>query len=616
MRALRLLPWLPSLVAVAACSNPPDDVTPPGPTTPPDDQRPTVRAERPPPPLSGGTIAVVDAGKRAVVSDPDRDRVVLLSLTDSSVEHVVSLAQGSEPGRAVEDDAGVVHVVLRSADAVASIAIDTGAVVATTPVCAAPRGLAFERSAGLLHVACASGDLVSLAAGAGEQPVNGAFPIVRELHLGGDLRDVVVPDGDPVDGSARLFVSRMRTADVLVVSSDGSIKKTITPPNNYWEDSQIEHAPRVAWRLVSNGLNEHLLLHQMSRTTPVDLSEEGDNPQSDYGASNCGEELVQAAVTRIVSDAPHLEQAGLSDLSLAVDIAVTSDGARMAVLDARLGMVREFFGSHLGDVCQNNGDFVAAADDAVAIAYTDGTNGAPRLLLQTRNPSRVLAFEEGALVGEIALGGASTEDTGYDLFHDAQATSSSGLACASCHPEGRDDGHTWSFVDVGARRTPALNGTFAGTAPYHWDGELAAFSDLVDEVLTHRMGGWRESTERVQALQDWIEALAPIRPSGVVDEESVARGAALFDAEATGCSSCHSGPMLTNNETVDVGTGGAFQVPSLVGVGAHAPFMHDGCAATLDQRFEPSCGGDERHGKTAALTAEQRADLVAYLNTL
>jgi hypothetical protein len=43
--------------------------------------------------------------------------------------------------------------------------------------------------------------------------------------------------------------------------------------------------------------------------------------------------------------------------------------------------------------------------------------------------------------------------------------------------------------------------------------------------------------------------------------------------------------------------------------------MHEGCAATLADRFG-ACSGGDAHGKTSHLTAEQRPDLVAYLETL
>jgi hypothetical protein len=44
--------------------------------------------------------------------------------------------------------------------------------------------------------------------------------------------------------------------------------------------------------------------------------------------------------------------------------------------------------------------------------------------------------------------------------------------------------------------------------------------------------------------------------------------------------------------------------------------MHDGCAASLVERFDPSCGGGEQHGHTSQLNASQLSDLIGYLETL
>jgi cytochrome c peroxidase len=73
---------------------------------------------------------------------------------------------------------------------------------------------------------------------------------------------------------------------------------------------------------------------------------------------------------------------------------------------------------------------------------------------------------------------------------------------------------------------------------------------------------------------------------------------------------------MTNNATVDVGTGHAMQVPSLRGVSWRAPFMHNGCAGTLADRFSAACGGGDKHGTTSQLTPAQVTDLTTYLQSL
>jgi hypothetical protein len=240
-------------------------------------------------------------------------------------------------------------------------------------------------------------------------------------------------------------------------------------------------------------------------------------------------------------------------------------------------------------------------EQAIAVAYGAGD----KLVVQTRAPA---LWVDGQ---RITLPGGLAEDTGHALFHLAAL---SGLACASCHPEGREDGHVWSFSN-GKRRTQTIGGGIRGTEPFHWSGEIRDFDALAHEVFLNRMSGPVLASEHVAALANWIETIPPWKPSAPVDGTAAERGRALFGDAVVGCTACHSGPHLTTNVTVDVGTQGMFQVPSLRGVGFRAPFLHDGCAATLVDRFSP-CGGDERHGHTSALSPSQRADLAAYQETL
>jgi hypothetical protein len=140
----------------------------------------------------------------------------------------------------------------------------------------------------------------------------------------------------------------------------------------------------------------------------------------------------------------------------------------------------------------------------------------------------------------------------------------------------------------------------------------------MSEVFVGRMGGVRESPSRLAGLENWLFDLDPPAPLRSADDPAVRRGKALFESPRTRCSSCHSGKHFTNNSTVDVGTRSSvpLQVPTLVGLAYRAPFMHNGCAPTLAARFDPECGGGERHGHTAELAPEELGDLIAYLESL
>jgi mono/diheme cytochrome c family protein len=131
-----------------------------------------------------------------------------------------------------------------------------------------------------------------------------------------------------------------------------------------------------------------------------------------------------------------------------------------------------------------------------------------------------------------------------------------------------------------------------------------------------RMGGPNLAPSDESALLEWLDAMpAPRRPAG--DRAAIERGRALFESEAVGCASCHSGPLFTSGETSDVATGGAFQVPPLAGVAYRAPYLHSGCAAQLRDAFEGgACVDGEHHGHTSHLGAADVSDLEAYVRSL
>jgi cytochrome c peroxidase len=250
---------------------------------------------------------------------------------------------------------------------------------------------------------------------------------------------------------------------------------------------------------------------------------------------------------------------------------------------------------------------VGSNAQATAVAF----DGSDRLIVQTREPAALWFMGQGETTPTaVTLSSTSRADLAHAIFHTLAGAA---IACASCHPEGGDDGHVW-MLDGELRRTPSLRGTIAGTAPYHWPGDLPDFTSLVNEVYTQRMAGAVLGPWPLDRLQKWVEAIpAPPAPSWL-DAAAVQRGQAIFQRSDVGCTSCHSGAKFTNNATMFVGTGASFQVPPLVGVSWRTPLLHDGCAATIADRFGKCATAG--HGSIGSLSAEDISDLVAYLESI
>ncbi|WP_437588332.1 hypothetical protein [Sorangium sp. So ce1000] len=251
------------------------------------------------------------------------------------------------------------------------------------------------------------------------------------------------------------------------------------------------------------------------------------------------------------------------------------------------------------------------SNQPIAVAFT----ARGRAVVQFRESARieVLDIDTFDRVG-IDLPGDSVRDPGHALFHKPPL-SSRGIACASCHPEAQEDGHTWRFDKLGPRRTQTVAGGVLKTAPFHWSGDQSDLTHLMQEVFVSRMGGAWPGDWNVEQIERFLDSVPALPASPPDDLAAVRRGEALFHDPQVGCATCHEGPMFTNNRNEDVGFGEAFQVPSLIGLSARAPFMHDGCAKTLRDRFDPACGGD-RHGDVSALAPAQLDDLVTYLESL
>ena len=219
---------------------------------------------------------------------------------------------------------------------------------------------------------------------------------------------------------------------------------------------------------------------------------------------------------------------------------------------------------------------------------------------------------------------------GRILFHKSDDTriSQDGRACASCHPDGRDDALTWSTPD-GARQTLMLAGRLTSTEPFGWSGKNPSVREHVTHTLERLQGtGLKADDAQLASLLAYIGSMrgpSTDRPEGE-GAALVARGKELFFAREQGCASCHVGGPGTDAARHDVrrrapgvtasrapGESDVIDTPSLRFVGGTAPYFHDGRFQTLEDLLASS---DHAMGRTLQLGRRDRQALALYMETL
>lgn len=607
----------------------------------------------------------VGTGDTYMISDADRDMV---SFVNNGQVVKVPTGVGSQPNRAAEDSAGFVHVTLRGTGELVMVH-PSGEIAARHQVCAAPRGVTLDPVNNELLVACAEGMLVRHSV----DPIN--YTTIRSIKTEPDVRDVVV-QGDRVYISRFRSAEVLEFNTDTLTARHVLPSVTLTANSMPTTRDGSRFAPSVAWKMVASPEgNGVVVLHQRSlldAVAPVDSESEDQDDAASGGSSYGGSSpefgcssIVQPAVSEVHSDGTVVTSDSISGVVLAVDLVATPDqvgasfrglslaSAGQRDLEAPQGTFVRVPGSDdEADVSlatansvilggSNSGVFEGAvqlhgADEALPNgdvqvgctvmsqrfeADTPNSSGVTGIAMNSTG-SVAYVMREPAILRSNSFDGTnltttlaenSVRDTGHDLFH---RDSGGGIACASCHPEATDDGHVWNFDGLGTRKTQFLGVPLSETAPFHWDGTLPNLGSLMDEVFVARMGGVFQSEPRLDGLNGWMSDLKRVG-AHTSDAEAEARGKVLFESSKTQCSTCHSGPAFTDNNSYTVGTSNEkLQVPSLVGLSLHPPFMHDGCAKTLKERFDPACGGGDKHGIVSHLNEAQIDDLVAYMASL
>lgn len=267
---------------------------------------------------------------------------------------------------------------------------------------------------------------------------------------------------------------------------------------------------------------------------------------------------------------------------------------------------------------------------------------------------------------------------GKTLYYDTRLSGSGAQSCASCHNPGYGwgDGLAKGVGDGMKelkRRSPTIVNAAWGLI-FMWDGRAPTLEDQalgpIQAAVEMNMP-LDKLLERLNSISEYktlFEAAFPgegITPAGIgkaiatfertaisgwapfdswiegdaqAISASAQRGFALFNGKAQ-CNTCHVGWNFTDDsfhdiglKDADIGRGAflgvavkmrhAFKTPGLRDIVRRGPYMHDGSLATLEAVMEHyDTGGVDRPSrsdliKPLGLTADEKADLVAFMKTL
>lgn len=578
----------------------------------------------------GSTIALARVGDRklAIVADADAHAVRLLD-TRTEEELPVTELRG-EPSQLVVARDGRVFVGIRDGaevDVLEQVPGDRPSLHVTGRIATAeePVGLALAPDGRTLLVACAWGREVD----AFETRTLGRVfraPVARE------------PRAIATSSDGRHAYVSHASASVVSVVDLVSPDHGVEPVRLEQADTETGRDGRLAWR---QGFA--LARAEMGIIEPGVTANTGDTTVRTETYGGVGEDTLpaeqfDAAVIGGSGQSPDalrtvptlaftqclLPRAAAYD-SAGEWLLVACDGSDMVWrVDVRSGKNAAGFA-----VWKTGAEPTGVAIDAerrAAFVWSQGSHTVTSFVIDAAHPNALERDDQG-LERTVALGprveASDPAELGRKLFHTSGDTriSMDGRACASCHPDGRDDGLVWATPD-GPRQTPTLAGRLAGTAPYGWNGSRKTVKQHVTNTL-RRLGGTGLDAASMDALVAYcmkMQAAPHATLAFALSDPLVAEGRDIFESPATGCASCHmSDGTFTDGNRHDVGSRSksdprrSFDTPSLRLVGGTGPYFHDGRYPTLRSLLLAS---DGKMGHTAQLSPHELDALEAYLKTL
>jgi len=210
---------------------------------------------------------------------------------------------------------------------------------------------------------------------------------------------------------------------------------------------------------------------------------------------------------------------------------------------------------------------------------------------------------------------------GEMLFNDASLCFQQWQSCASCHPGGgRADALNWDLLNDGIGNPKNTKSLLLSheTPPSMITGVRESAETAVRAGFKHIMFATCPEEDAI-AIDEYLKSLEPVPSPHLVNgrlSRSAKRGRKVFDK--AGCALCHKGPLYTDLQKYNVGTGNGldkdveFDTPTLVEVWRTAPYLYDGRAATIKEVLTTH-NPDDKHGLTSNLTDNEIEDLAQFV---
>ncbi len=590
-------------------------------------------------------IALVDSLHKAYVAGQAANAVYVVDTESAAVLGRVSVP--AEPTAVVAAaDGSAVYVVSHEGNSVEEIDTQTDTVIATLPVNDHPWGASLRADGSLLYVSY-------LFLGP-PGPDGGNEPGITVIDTGTltESTFTVVPT-QPVDPSGSLFIpSGQVRGEYTVVPRPNSgelwiphllLATTTAEPALVFNTTAFPTITRLA---PGGGEGSFSFANRLIFRTDTLLTAPGSFTDSVSG--------------------PH-DIAFTPDGNLALVAMAQSED--VMVFDANtgfeVGLVRPTLGSLLeGIVVDASGTHAylhgRSSVNITVLDISQGPSG-PLVVLDPGNGDAGIPTVESDPM-------PSGLRNGFQIFYSANSakrpiTQNFWMACATCHLEGQSDAVTWQFLE-GPRDTPSNAGGPVNTG-FLLRQATRNSVEQYDATIRSEQGGFydldggsAQQQEDLVDLADFVNYAIPfpqnpnVSPDGGWTDQQDA-GFIVFTSPTVGCSTCHwsptpfpvtgnfytdsgsgnptldlcSGPVMLHDVGTCVATGQyqdqpmdadvcsilrpacSFDTPTLRGVFATPPYLHDGSAATLDDAVDRMPNG-------ANLSASDHAALVAFLKTL